>query len=270
MGLIDTLKGLFNTTTADTVQGEVPGMPGLPLILPSPDETSPVASPTTQESPISFEEFMSTTDFGVSRDPSSSTGAVSLESKPLDSTYSRDIYFETTSGAPTSSGQRFENLSPLEDQILFHEGVRDKVYVDPGGNLAIGVGFNLDRGDAKEKIESLGLKYPDVRSGKARLNDNQIIWLFKQDVSQAVNDAKKFAGESWDNLSDVRKRVLTDMAYTLGFPRLSKFVSLKKALLKGDYKLAAQSMLGSKWFKQVKSRGSRLVRAMSENIINVG
>jgi GH24 family phage-related lysozyme (muramidase) len=254
MGLMDTLRGLFKTDTVDHELNEV--------TVPTNQEVVPVA-------PMSFEEFMSKTAFVGFEDPSSSTGTVALESKPIDKTPSMDDDFETTSGAPAHLGKRFENLSPLEGQILFHEGVRDRVYVDPGGNLAIGVGFNLDRGDAKDKIESLGLDYKAIRSGRVRLNDDQIVTLFKQDVSTAVNDAKHYAGEAWDTLSDIRKRVLTDMSYTLGANRLAKFVTLKKALLEGNYILATASMMRSKWYKQVKSRGKRLARAMADDVLDI-
>lgn len=162
------------------------------------------------------------------------------------------------------------DISPLEQQIITHEGIRNKVYIDTQGHPTVGVGFNLDRGDARDKIESLGLDYDAVRSGTQRLNDQQIISLLRQDIIQAIQAAKTFAGDAWESLSDTRKRILTDMAFNLGGTRLSKFNRLRKAIQEGNWELAYKSMKESLWYKQTKSRGKRLAQAMLTDMINIG
>ena len=44
--------------------------------------------------------------------------------------------------------------------------------------------------------------------------------------------------------------------------KLNKFVEMKKGLMNNDYNKAADEMVDSNWYKQVKSRGPRMVQVM--------
>src|SRR5713101_6545671 len=94
-----------------------------------------------------------------------------------------------------------ETLQRIQDTIERHEGGRfDTVYLDSEGHPTIGIGFNLDREDAQEKIEALGLDFDAVRDGTATLTDAQIDALFAADVGQAIADARN-AIDDFDGLS---------------------------------------------------------------------
>jgi GH24 family phage-related lysozyme (muramidase) len=149
----------------------------------------------------------------------------------------------------------------LDKQLRKHEAKRTKMYKDTEGVPTIGVGFNLKRPDAKEKIEKLGLNFDKVLAGEQELSDKQIDQLLKDDIDAAIADCKKvfpnFAG-----LSDVRQRVLVDMMFNLGKPRLEKFKKMIANVNKGDFAKAADEMKDSKWYTQVKKRGRVLEQMM--------
>ena len=149
----------------------------------------------------------------------------------------------------------------LTKQIFLHEGFRTKVYKDTKGIPTIGVGFNLMRGDAREKIEAIGANYQKILTGTQSLSRDQIKKLVMDDIKQSVLDAKDLF-PSFDSLSGVRQRVLVDMAFNLGKRGLSQFRRLRKAVSEGDWSLAARSMRESLWFRQVKGRAIRLTKMM--------
>jgi len=62
----------------------------------------------------------------------------------------------------------------------------------------------------------------------------------------------------WRGLDGVRQRVLANMCFNLGYPRLSKFVKFIAAMQKGDWKTAGEEMMDSKWATQVGDRAVRL------------
>ena len=66
------------------------------------------------------------------------------------------------------------------------------------------------------------------------------------------------------DLSDVRQRVLYNMAYNLGVPSLLKFTDTLAMIKQGDYTGASIYMLRSKWAGQVGDRAKRLSVAMKD------
>lgn len=146
-----------------------------------------------------------------------------------------------------------------------HEGRRSKVYNDTAGHPTIGVGFNLDRADARQKIEALGLDYDKVRSGDVSLNDSQIDSLRDADVDRAIDSAKDNV-DSFDNLSDNRQAALADMAFNLGSEGLSRFQKTIEAIEAGDYEKAAEEMGDSQWAGQVGNRATEDMELMKDDL----
>lgn len=66
----------------------------------------------------------------------------------------------------------------------------------------------------------------------------------------------------WRQLNDARQDVLVNMAYNMGWPRLSGFAHMLDALDHGDFDRAADEMLASLWAQQVKGRATRLATQM--------
>jgi GH24 family phage-related lysozyme (muramidase) len=153
------------------------------------------------------------------------------------------------------------DLQKLEVQLTKHEGKRNKVYKDSVGIPTIGIGFNLKRPDAKVKIEAVGADYAKVLAGTEELTDDQISKLFKGDISTSVAAGRNIVS-NFDELSDVRKRVIVDMIFNLGEAGLKKFKNMRSAVEANNFGIAGDEMKSSKWYKQVKSRGVTLVAMM--------
>lgn len=131
----------------------------------------------------------------------------------------------------------------IEEQLILHEGLRLKPYRDTVGKLTIGVGRNLtDKGISP--TEAYELLQNDIAEVKAALVAH-LPWVRA--------------------LSDVRYRVLADMAFNLGIAGLLKFKATLTAVEAGDYHKAAEQMMRSKWAGQVGKRAQRLAQMMRED-----
>jgi lysozyme len=126
-------------------------------------------------------------------------------------------------------------------QLRIDEGVKNRPYKDSVGKLTIGVGRNLD----------------DVG-----VNDDEIDLMLENDLDEAERTVRRVLVGAWDDLNDARKAVLCNMAFNLGFDRLSGFKKLIAAVREGRYADAADEMLTSKWAEQVGLRAVRLSAAM--------
>ena len=150
----------------------------------------------------------------------------------------------------------------ISEMLKRHEGVRDKVYQDSEDNPTIGIGFNLNRRDAKREIELLGLDYNDILNGKVSLTDKEVNTLFQKDLLNAIKDAKSFLPDFEEKPNKV-KIVLVNMSFNMGLTRLNQFVKFKDALIKKDYKRASKEMKDSRWYHQVGNRSKELVKIMN-------
>lgn len=131
----------------------------------------------------------------------------------------------------------------LFEQLKLHEGVETKAYLCPAGYITVGVGRNLeDRG----------------------LSDAEIEFLLDNDVVIVENELDK-AFPWWRDMSEIRQRVLADMAFNMGVPRLKGFKNALAAMKDGDYADAATEMLDSIWAKQVGTRAARLAHMMEHD-----
>lgn len=149
----------------------------------------------------------------------------------------------------------------LTKQLTRHEGKRLTVYKDSEGIPTIGIGFNLQRADAKEKIEALGLDFDKVLSGGTSLTDEQAEALLDGDITTSIADCRLVVA-NYDDLSDVRKRVVIDMTFNLGKTRFSGFKKMIAAVEAGDFDKATVEMTDSRWCRQVKTRCTTLRKMM--------
>lgn len=169
---------------------------------------------------------------------------------------------QTAQAAPkpaiTQSSYSFWSDTP--SMIERHEGRRNEVYKDSLGIPTIGIGYNLRNATAKDDLAKVGANLKEVLRGK-QLSDDQVNELFRMSLDRALKDAKSYYPE-FDKLPDAAKGVLVDMSFNLGLTKLKGFKDLKTALGRGNYNAAADAMIDSAWYKQVKTRGVRLVNIM--------
>ncbi len=131
-----------------------------------------------------------------------------------------------------------------------YEGFRATAYVCPAGAKTIGYGFNMATPEVRRALK-----------GKQKITKKEADQLFAVIYDKAVEDAKQYVGESWDDLDGVRQEIMVDMAYNLGKDRLAGFKKMKRAIRKGDYKRASAEMKDSLWYKQTGRRARHHVQA---------
>ena len=154
-------------------------------------------------------------------------------------------------------------MSPLAKSVIEHEGFRQFMYHDSLGIKTVGVGFNLERHDARHKLQSVGADYDKICEGKACLSIGQVLQLLEETIQEAEIIAKRLVPNlQW--MSEPRQTALIDMAFNLGETRLKKFKKMLAALKEEDFELAAVEAQDSLWFTQVKSRGRKIVRMIRE------
>ena len=163
---------------------------------------------------------------------------------------------------------------------MFDEGFSDVPYRCPGGYLTIGYGRNLQRtGLSKEEISFLVNKdmHYDLKTDPNcdkeyiisvnrnfcdfPLSEKEGIYLLSTDIERIyyeLND--KF---TWfKGLSSLRKEVVMNMTYNLGFRGFSKFKRTIYYIEKKMYLDASKEMLDSLWARQVGPRATRLSKRM--------
>jgi lysozyme len=128
----------------------------------------------------------------------------------------------------------------LRRAVMAAEGLRLTPYRDTANKLTVGYGRNLeDVGITREEAEM----------------------LLEHDLSTAIRQCERSFG--WfSRLDGVRQRVVAEMCFNLGLPRLSGFGRMLAAVTVGHYEAAADEMLQSQWSKQVKGRAHRLAQMM--------
>ena len=150
-------------------------------------------------------------------------------------------------------------------QIKSDEGTRSKAYTIDGV-LHIGIGFNLERGDAREQLVMAGVKPSDVdailKEGGASISDEVIDTLFQNSLQSAERDMRSLYPNHEKMPQDV-KDVLTNMSFQLGKSSLRGFKNMNAAVAKGDWKEMQVQMKSSAWNKQTSKRSNRLIKQVS-------
>lgn len=131
------------------------------------------------------------------------------------------------------------DLEAFEKHLVWAEAEKLFPYRCSAGKLTIGVGRNLDdRGITQEESR----------------------FLLANDIAIVLKDCENL--DYWDDLDPVRKLVIADMVFNLGYSRFLRFVKLNAAMRIKDYTLAALEMKDSQWYKQVGRRAWKLREAM--------
>lgn len=150
----------------------------------------------------------------------------------------------------------------LTADISQDEGLRLRAYPDPLSDIAkareLGLSAKGLKGDPWTC--GYGCTGPDIHEGTA--------WTVEEAkrrrdarIAEAVSDLDRHA-PWWRSLCDARQDVLANMAYQMGWGRLSKFHMMLAAAMAHKYEDAARHMLDSRWAKQTPARAERLARQL--------
>jgi lysozyme len=131
-------------------------------------------------------------------------------------------------------------LDDLKQQLTIHEGLELMPYECTAGKLTIGVGRN---------IEDRGITHDEAMY----LLENDIM-LYSKELQTAFPVV--------DELDDVRRMTLINMAFNLGISKLSMFKNMWAAIESKKWDEAAAQMLDSKWSRDVGKRSFELAEQM--------
>jgi lysozyme len=84
---------------------------------------------------------------------------------------------------------------------------------------------------------------------------------FDNDVQTVINDCNILYPD-FDELPEEVQRIIANMMFNMGRPRLSKFKGMKRGVDARDWNAAADEMVDSNWYRQVTKRADRLVERM--------
>ena len=135
-----------------------------------------------------------------------------------------------------------------------------KVDKDSMCNSTRGCGFNLEDAGNQKFLKREGIDINELIDGR-ELSERETRTLYNHSLTQAFKDAQSY-DPNFAKRPDAVKMTLVDMAFNLGLTKRNKFVDMKKGLMNNDYNMAADEMVDSNWYKQVKSRGPRMVDVM--------
>jgi lysozyme len=132
-------------------------------------------------------------------------------------------------------------LERMKEQLMRHEGVRLKPYRCIAGKLTLGIGRNLD---------------------DSGISQTEAYVLLENDILNCERQLLDEIPEIYNSLNEVRKSVLLNMCFNLGIGGLLSFNNTLAFVAAGDWERAANSMLASKWAKQVGRRAIELSELM--------
>ena len=138
----------------------------------------------------------------------------------------------------------------LAEELRCDEGFKCMPYIDTVGIPTIGIGRNM-----KAKPIPQHWTFP--------LSDDQVGYLLAEDLGDVFSDLDREL-PWWRDLSYARQRVMANMCFNMGISGLCTFKNTLAYVQSGNYCLAAEHMLESKWAKQVGDRANRLALMMRE------
>ena len=142
------------------------------------------------------------------------------------------------------------NIDELREEIQNDEGRVNSVYLDHLNLPTVGIGHLIKESDPEH-----GLPVGTV------VDDERINELFDQDIKVTLSECEQLYG-NFNDLPEEVQKILANMMFNLGRPRLSKFRKLCKAVADRDWQECAVQMEDSRWHKQVTNRANRLISRM--------
>ena len=138
------------------------------------------------------------------------------------------------------------NVTTLMKELMLDEGYKQEIYADPLGHLTFGVGHLVTKNDEEHGKEA------GTPVTKERIEE-----CLQQDIKIVFNELD-LNEPWWRSLDSNRQRVVANMCFNLGYPRLKKFKKFIYAMQISQWEKAAEEMMDSKWATQVGERAVRL------------
>lgn len=135
----------------------------------------------------------------------------------------------------------------LHSDLMRDEGLMLTPYRDSLGYMTVGVGHLIKKGESFTKITR-----------------DQAMEILDRDIEIAERNLTTIYPK-WVELDEVRQRCMLNLSFNLG-GKLAQFKKFLHSLSLGNYDRAADQLVQSKWYKQVKSRAPRIVYAIRNGV----
>ena len=142
------------------------------------------------------------------------------------------------------------DIEQLRIELEDDEGIKYEIYNDHLGYPTFGVGHLVRESDPEHGMP-VGTPVDEARVAEA----------FEQDVETVLEDCCRLYSD-FDELPEEVQRIVANMMFNLGYPRLSAFRGMKAGVDARDWDKAADEMIDSRWYNQVTNRAERLVNRM--------
>jgi lysozyme len=142
------------------------------------------------------------------------------------------------------------DIDKLREEIAYDEGSVNEIYLDHLGLPTFGIGHLVIDSDP-EHGQPVGTPVSEDRCNEA----------FDNDVQTVISDCNILYPD-FDELPEEVQRIIANMMFNMGRPRLSKFKGMKRGVDARDWNAAADEMVDSNWYRQVTKRADRLVARM--------
>eukprot|EP01001_Neometanema_parovale_P011534 NODE_7787_length_743_cov_32.338710_g7536_i0.p1 GENE.NODE_7787_length_743_cov_32.338710_g7536_i0~~NODE_7787_length_743_cov_32.338710_g7536_i0.p1 ORF type:complete len:204 (+),score=43.28 NODE_7787_length_743_cov_32.338710_g7536_i0:54-614(+) len=168
------------------------------------------------------------------------------------------------------TSQAFGNCDSFDAEKL-NEGYCPHRYQDTKGIWTIGVGFNLQKGDARQQMTECGGNYHDVMNGpnschysgntSQLLPDSVTQCLLNKDIAYSRECGQRCI-PGFSSLKSGAKSAFTDMAYNMGCGGACSFHHMIAMMQAGNWSGAVSGMKESRWCSQVGVRCRRDIACM--------
>lgn len=142
------------------------------------------------------------------------------------------------------------NIEKLREELKIDEGVKYEIYLDHLGLPTCGIGHLITEED-EEHGKSVGTEVSEERVNS----------LFDLDIDATIGECNILYPD-FNSLPEEVQRIIANMMFNMGRPRLSKFVKMKEAVDNKDWTEASVQMKDSTWYSQVTNRAERLCERM--------
>ena len=142
------------------------------------------------------------------------------------------------------------DIEKLREEIEYDEGSVNKIYLDHLGLATFGIGHLVTEWD-----EEYGWEVGTP------VSEDRCIEAFNSDIENVLSDCHRLYPD-FDDLPEEVQRIVANMMFNMGRPRLSKFKGMKSGVDARDWQKAADEMVDSRWYRQVTKRADRLVERM--------
>lgn len=133
------------------------------------------------------------------------------------------------------------------EHVKWAEGYSKSVYFDSKGIPTIGIGHNMKA-------------HPLPKGWMPPLTDGQVQELFVEDSSDAIHMVRNIFADCFDSWTDNRKAAIVDLVFNMGAGTFLTFGPTISHIRAGEWEEVAKHLEGTKWFRDVRRRGPRVVQ----------